>query len=131
MPQTIAAGITAISLDPLIVLLMINLFLLILGSIMEANVNVLIFAPVFAPVAVGLGVDPLHFGIIFVLNIIIGLATPPFGVCLFVAAGIGKIAVERAMIAVLPFVVIMIAVLLLVILFPELALFLPRALNLY
>ncbi len=131
VPQTIAGGITAISLDPLIALLLINLFLLILGSIMEANVNVLIFAPVFAPVAVGLGVDPLHFGIIFVLNIIIGLATPPFGVCLFVAAGIGKIPVERAMIAVLPFVAIMIAVLLLIILLPELVLFLPRALGLY
>lgn len=131
VPEAIAHGITVISLDPILVLLLINAFLLVLGSIMEANVNVLIFTPVLAPVAVGIGIDPLHFGIIFVLNIIIGLATPPFGVCLFVAAGIGKIPVERAMIAVLPFIGIMVSVLLLVTFFPDLVLFLPKILGLY
>lgn len=130
IPQKVAQLVTMFTTNQYVVLFLINLFLLAIGAIMEANINLLIFAPILAPVAVAVGVDPLHFGIIFVLNIIIGLATPPFGVCNFVAAGIGKISVERAMKAILPFIAVEIVVLLLVTYVPAISLTIPKLLGL-
>ena len=97
---------------------------------MEANVNLLIFAPILAPIAASFGVNPIHFGVIFVLNVIIGLATPPFGVCMFMAADIADISVERATKAILPFCAAEIIVLLLVTYIEPLATFLPRLFGL-
>ena len=125
-PQLIANIVTSLTTNPLIVLLLINIFLLLLGSVLDAAVIILIFAPILAPVAVAVGIDPLHFGIIFVLNVIIGLATPPFGMCLFVGASVGGIAVERVMKAILPFVAVEIVVLFLVTYVPDVAMTIPR-----
>ena len=129
IPQLIANIVTSLTTNPLIVLLLINVFLLLLGSVLDAAVIILIFAPILAPVAVAVGIDPLHFGIIFVLNVIIGLATPPFGMCLFVGASVGGIAVERVMKAILPFIAVEIVVLFLVTYVPDIAMTVPRLLG--
>ncbi|QNB46028.1 TRAP transporter large permease subunit [Thermanaerosceptrum fracticalcis] len=130
VPQHLVEIITSITSNKYLVLFFINIFLLFLGCIMDANANLLIFAPILAPLALQLGIDPVHFGVIFVLNIIIGLATPPFGVCLFVASGIGKIPIERAMKAIIPFVLVEICVLFLVTYFPALILTFPKLMGL-
>lgn len=131
IPQKIASFISMLSTNPLIVLFLINLFLLMLGSMMEATANILIFAPILAPVAASVGIDPLHFGIIFILNITIGLVTPPFGMCLFVAADVGKISLEKTMKAILPMVLVLIAVLFFVTYFPIVVTYIPGLLGLH
>lgn len=130
IPDKIVSLITSITTNPLLVLLLINIFLLILGSIMECTANILIFAPILAPLAAAVGIDPLHFGVIFILNLTIGLATPPFGMCLFVGAGIGKISLERVMKAILPFIAIEIIVLLLATYVPGIVTTVPKLLGL-
>ena len=126
IPAIMSSFIISVTSNKFVVLLMINVFLLFLGCIMDANANLLIFAPILAPIAASFGIDPVHFGVIFVLNVIIGLATPPFGVCLFVASGIGKISMERTIKAVLPFCLAEIAVLLLTTYIEPVVTFLPR-----
>ena len=90
----------------------------------------LIFLFLFAPIAISFGVNPVHFGVMFVLNVIIGLATPPFGVCMFMAADIAKIPIERAMKAMMPFVGVEILVLTLVTYFEPLVTFVPKLFGL-
>ena len=97
---------------------------------MDANANLLIFAPILAPIAASFGINPVHFGVMFVLNVIIGLATPPFGTCLFVASGIAKISMERTMKAIWPFCLAEIAVLLIVTYFEPAVTFLPKLFGL-
>lgn len=130
VPVILAAFITSVTTNKFIVLLLINIFLLILGCGIDANVSLLIFAPILAPLAVSLGVHPIHFAIIFILNITIGLATPPYGVCLFIGSSIAKIPLSRTMKAVIPFCLVEIAVLLLTTYVPAIALAVPRMLGL-
>ncbi len=130
VPVILAAFITSITSNKFIVLLLINIFLLILGCGIDANVSLLIFAPILAPLAVSMGVHPIHFAIIFILNITIGLATPPYGVCLFIGSSIAKIPLSRTMKAVIPFCLVEIAVLLLTTYVPAIALAVPRMLGL-
>ncbi len=129
IPQKIVGAITSLTANPYLILLLINIFLLLLGSVMEATANILIFAPILAPLAESIGIHPLHFGVIFVLNIIIGLATPPFGMCIFVGAGIGKISVERAMKAILPFIIVEIFVLALTTYISAISITIPRLMG--
>jgi tripartite ATP-independent transporter DctM subunit len=131
MPETLAKYIISISVNPLIVLLLINIFLLFMGMIMEVGANVIILAPILAPLAVKLGVDPLHFAIIMIVNLNIGLATPPLGVCLFVAAPIAKVSLEDVSKAIFPFLLVEVAVLLFLTYMPSLTLVLPRLLMGY
>lgn len=98
---------------------------------MECTANVLIFAPIFAPLAISFGVDPLQFGLIFVVNVVCGICTPPFGPTIFLAAGIAKAPLERCMKAIIPFCVVQIIVILLISYIPALTLTLPRMLGLY
>lgn len=125
LADTISAALTTITTSPVIMLLILNLILLILGCMMESTANILIFAPLFAPLAISLGVDPLHFGVIFVLNVMMGVATPPFGMCLFIGSNISGLPVERIMKAVLPFVAVEILILLLCTYMPVLVTGLP------
>ncbi|GAK60844.1 TRAP dicarboxylate transporter, DctM subunit [Candidatus Vecturithrix granuli] len=131
MPETLAQYIISISVNPYIVMLLINLFLLFMGMIMEVGANVIILAPILAPLAIKLGVDPLHFAIIMIVNLNIGLATPPLGVCLFVAAPLAKISLEDISRAIFPFLLVEIAVLFLLTYLPSLTLLLPRLLMGY
>ena len=114
IPQTISAAMLALSDNPLLILLMINLILLLVGAFMDMTPAVLIFTPIFLPVAVELGMSPLHFGIMMVLNLSIGLVSPPVGSVLFVACAIAKVRLEQLMKPLLPMYAAMIVVLLFV-----------------
>lgn len=126
IPQEISSGLLALSDNPVIILLIINLLLLFVGIFMDMTPAVLIFTPIFLPVITKLGLDPVHFGIIMVLNLCIGLCTPPVGSVLFVGVGIAKTSIEKVIKPLLPLFLAMILALFLVTYFPELSLWLPR-----
>lgn len=113
-----------------VIFLVINIILLIVGTFMDITPAVLIFTPIFLPVVVALGMDPVHFGIVMVLNLCIGLCTPPVGTILFVGSGVAKISVSQVIKTLLPFLAIMILVLLLVLFIPQITMFLPELFNL-
>ena len=124
----LAENISALSTDPLIILLAINIFLLIIGCFLEPICSILILGPVLLPVILKLGIDPLHFGVVMVLNLMIGLLTPPFGVVLFVMTGISGLPFERVVRAVTPFTIPLLIVLALITLFPPLVTAVPNLL---
>lgn len=126
IPQMVANGILSISDNPVFVILLINAVLLFVGCFMETIAALVIFVPVLMPVAMKIGMDPIHFSVMVVLNLIIGLTTPPFGVCLFVAASIAKISLGELIKAMVPFLLVLIGVLLLVSYWPALSLTLPN-----
>lgn len=128
IPQLIADSILSISNNPIVVILLVNLFLLFVGMFMETIAALIILFPVLLPVLTSVGMDPIQAGVMVVLNLVIGLNTPPVGVCLYVAANIAKISLSRLTAAILPFIIANIAVLMLVSYIPHITLFLPRLL---
>jgi tripartite ATP-independent transporter DctM subunit len=129
IPRNISASLIALSDNPFFILLIINAVLLTIGTFMDMTPAVLIFTPVFLPVAVNLGITPLHFGIVMVLNLCIGLCTPPVGSVLFVGCSIGRTSIQRMTRALWPFYIAMLISLLLVTAFPDISLALPRLLG--
>jgi C4-dicarboxylate transporter DctM subunit len=125
LPQTISSEILSFTTNKYLVLLIINLLLIFIGTFMETIAALLILFPLLLKVAVAVEVDPIHFAVIAVLNLIIGLTTPPVGVCLFVASSIGKISIGKVSKATIPFLAVSVVVLILVTLFPKISLFLP------
>jgi tripartite ATP-independent transporter DctM subunit len=125
IPILVADSILGISENPIVVILLINLLLLFVGTFMETIAALVILFPVLLPVATSVGMDPVHFGVMMVLNLVIGLSTPPVGVCLFVASSIGKVSIGKTSKALLPFLGASLVVLLLVAFIPEITLFLP------
>ncbi|WP_297050325.1 TRAP transporter large permease subunit [uncultured Desulfovibrio sp.] len=119
VPGTIARGILSLTESKIVVLLLINVLLLIVGTFMEALAAIVILAPILLPVVTGVGVSPLHFGIIMVVNLAIGFITPPVGVNLFVASGVAKARLERISAMALPMIGLMLLVLLLCTYVPE------------
>lgn len=130
IPQSISAGLLALSDNPLMILLLINIILLIVGAFMDMTPAVLIFTPIFLPVAMELGLSPLHFGIMMILNLCIGLVSPPVGSVLFVACAVAKVRLEQLLKPLLPLYLAMIAVLLLVTYVPEISEWLPKQVGL-
>ena len=126
LPQLVSSEILEFTNNKYLVLLLINILLIFVGTFMETIAALLILFPILMKVAMTVGVDPIHFAVIAVLNLIIGLTTPPVGVCLFVASSIGKISIGKVSKASLPFLAVSLIVLTLVTLFPEISLFLPR-----
>jgi tripartite ATP-independent transporter DctM subunit len=126
IPQNISAGLIALSGSKLVIMMIINLVLLMVGTFMDMTPAVLIFTPIFLPTVLKLGFSPVHFGIIMVVNLCIGLCTPPVGSVLFVGCGISGTTIQRVLKPLLPFFLAMILVLLLIIYIPQLSLFLPR-----
>lgn len=124
-PTQLATLITTITDNPILVLLIINVILLVLGTFMDMSPLIVITTPILLPIAMQMGVDPVHFGIIMMLNLGIGLVTPPVGSVLFVGAAVGKIPVERAVKTIWPFYGALVFALLLVTFFPQLSLTLP------
>lgn len=112
------------------IFLAINIILLIIGTFMDMTPAVLIFTPIFLPVVTTLGMDPVHFGIVIVLNLCIGICTPPVGTLLFVGSGVAKVSVTQVIKPLLPFLAIMVAVLMLISYVPDISMFLPRLFNL-
>jgi C4-dicarboxylate transporter, DctM subunit len=125
VPQAIADTLLGITENKFLLLLLINLLLIFVGAFMETIAAMMILFPVLLGVAIQVGVDPVQFSIIVVMNLVIGLTTPPLGVCLFVASGIGNISLERISMAGLPFLLLSLIILLLVTYIPEISLFLP------
>lgn len=129
IPQMVADAILSISSNPVIVILLLNVLLLFVGTFMETIAALVILFPVLLPVAVSVGMDPIQFGVMAVLNLMIGLTTPPVGVCLFVASNIGKISIAKITRAILPFLLVSLAVLMLVSFVPQISLFLPSLMK--
>ncbi len=130
IPQDISTGLLSLSDNKIAILLIINLLLLAVGIFMDMTPAVLIFTPIFLPVVTKLGLDPVHFGIIMILNLCIGLCTPPVGSVLFVGVGVAKTTIEKVVKPLLPLFVAMILALFLVTYFPQLSLWLPGLFNL-
>jgi tripartite ATP-independent transporter DctM subunit len=130
VPAMVTNALISISDSRVVILLLINVLLLGLGAIMDMAPLILIMTPILLPVAESIGMDPVHFGIMMLLNLSIGLITPPVGNVLFVGCAIGKISMERVMPGVIPFYLPMIVALLLITFVPALVLTLPRLLGL-
>lgn len=126
IPQMMTGFLLDTVSNPILIFLLINLTLLIVGTFMDMTPAILIFTPIFLPVVTALGMDPVHFGIIMVLNLCIGLCTPPVGTILFVGAGVAKISVTKVIKPLLPFLAAMILVLILITFFEGISLCLPR-----
>ncbi|MCC6468642.1 MAG: TRAP transporter large permease [Alphaproteobacteria bacterium] len=124
-PQAVGTFITEWSTNPLTILLLANVLLLIVGCFMESIAALLILVPILMPVAVKVGIDPIQFGVVFVLNLMIGTLTPPVGIVLFVVAKVAELPFERVTRATAPFLVPLIAVLLAISLWPPLTTWLP------
>ena len=129
IPQEISSFLLGFSDNKMIILLIINLILLIVGIFMDITPAVLIFTPIFLPVVTALGIDPVHFGIILVLNLCIGLCTPPVGSILFVGVGVAKTSIVNVIKPLIPFFIVMIISLFLITYIPSLTLFLPNLFN--
>ncbi len=126
IPQTVADGIRSLTQNPYMVLFWINLLLLFMGCIMETLATIIILVPVLLPLVKSLGIDPLHFGVVMVVNLSIGLATPPVGVNLFVASGIAKISLEKISKAIWLFLIALLIPLALITYIPQITLWVPR-----
>lgn len=129
VPAMLTDALTAISDNPYVVFLMLNLILLGLGMIMDMAALILICTPIFLPVAVQFGMGPIQFGILLMMNLGIGLCTPPVGACLFVGSAIGGIKIEQAVRTIWPFYLALLIVLMLVTYIPAISLTLPAFLN--
>ncbi len=129
IPQAMADWITSSGISWITFLLLVNLLLLLAGNVMEPSSITLIMAPILFPIAVKLGIDPVHFGIILVVNMEIGMCHPPIGLNLFVASGIAKMGMTELSIAVLPWLITLLVFLGLVTYIPEMSLWLPRLLG--
>jgi tripartite ATP-independent transporter DctM subunit len=126
MPAKITAFFLSISSDKHVILFLINILLLVLGCLVDMAPSILIATPILLPVMANFGVDPVHFGMIMMLNLGIGLCHPPVGATLFVGCAVGKVTIEQVMRRIWPFYGVMFAVLMLVTYIPELSLWLPR-----
>jgi C4-dicarboxylate transporter DctM subunit len=118
--------IRSLSASPWIFLMLVNILLLIMGTFMDGSASVIILAPILAPIAAMFGINPVHFGLVVVLNLIIGQGTPPLGLCLFIACGIARCPVEKGALAILPLILAEVVILVLITYIPDLVLFIPR-----
>lgn len=129
VPKVLSDALLSVSDNPLIIFLMINIMLLILGMIMDMAALILICTPIFLPIARDLGMDPVQFGIMMMMNLGLGLCTPPVGACLFVGCAVGKVPIEDALKTIWPFYLAILAALLLVTYIPAVSLTLPALLG--
>ena len=131
IPQTVSAALLSVSDNPFVILILINLILLFVGMFMDMTPAVLIFTPIFLPIATAqLGMDPVHFGIMMVLNLCVGLCTPPVGSVLFIGCSVAGVRIDEAIRPLLPMFVAMVVVLFLVAFIPEISLLVPRLFGL-
>lgn len=128
IPYTISDALLAVSDNPIVILLIINLILLIVGTFMDMTPALLIFTPIFLPIVTELGMDPVHFGILMTFNLSIGICTPPVGSTLFVGCSVAGVKIDKVIKPMLPFYTVLILVLLLVTFIPQLSLVIPQLL---
>lgn len=129
VPSLVANWFVSISDSPIVFLLLVNLLLLLVGMFLETGASIVIIAPILTPVAMQFGIDPIHFGIIIIVNLAVGMVTPPIGVNLFVACQIAGLRIEQIMKSMLPFYLILIIDILLVTYLPQITLWLPSILK--
>ena len=129
IPRTLSALLKSYQLSPLVFMLAVNILLLILGCFLEGSTIILVILPVLLPTAEALGIDMVHFGVMCVVNIMIGLVTPPFGLLLFMMTKIAQVPLRDMVREVVPFLYVMIGALAIIMLFPDTVLFLPRLLG--
>ena len=129
IPQQLAASIAALTDSPVLIMMMINLFLLFCGTFLNASAAISIVAPIFFPLVVSLGIDPVAFGVIMVVNLAIGCITPPVGVDLFVVQSVTGLSLETITKAVAPFILALIVVLIMITVFPGIIMFLPNLMK--
>ncbi|MCB1337440.1 MAG: TRAP transporter large permease [Maritimibacter sp.] len=129
IPARMASGLVGLNVSPLVFLLGVNLLFLVLGCVLDATTIILVIIPLFLPSCRELGIDLVHFGVVAVVNCMIGLITPPYGILLFVINAVTRIPLGEIIREVLPFLAVLIAALLLMILVPDIVLFLPRLLG--
>jgi TRAP-type transport system large permease protein len=129
IPETIAAFLLSLSSNPTILMFLVLVFLLFVGTWLEITASCIILAPILAPVMAQVGIHPVHFAVVMIVTINVGLITPPLGVALFAAVGVGKVSFEDVVSEIWPFIATDIVVILLLVLIPELSLIVPRALG--
>ena len=130
IPQSISSTLLSLSDNIVVILIIINLLLLFVGIFMDMTPAVLIFTPIFLPIVEELGIDPIHFGIIMILNLCIGLCTPPVGSVLFIGVGVAQSTIGKVVKPLIPFFIAMIIGLIVITMFPDITLWLPRILGL-
>ncbi|WP_378181246.1 TRAP transporter large permease [Aquimarina sp. SS2-1] len=130
IPQEISNALLSVSENPIVILILINLILLFVGVFMDMTPAILIFTPIFLPIVTDLGMNPIHFGIVMILNLCIGLCTPPVGSVLFVGCSVAELSIQKVIRPLMPLFLIMILVLVLITYIPELSLWLPRMFDL-
>ena len=128
IPEIVAKAMTSVTQNPILILLLINVLLLFVGTFMETLAAIILLTPILLPLAQSIGLDPVHFGVIMVVNLNIGLATPPLGVCLIVASPIAETPLERIALAAIPFLVASICVLFLIAYVPQVVMVVPNLL---
>ena len=129
IPFMIAESIVNLTDNPIFILMMINVLLLIIGMFMETLAAIIILVPILLPVVVAVGIDPVHFGIVMILNLAIGMVTPPVGVNLFVGARVAGTSLEKASVGSIPFILAMFAMLALVTYVPWISLALVKLMG--
>jgi tripartite ATP-independent transporter DctM subunit len=129
VPQAMASAVLSLTDDPALVILIINALLMVVGMFLDGFAALIIFVPILLPLAKAMGYDPVHFGVIIVTNIMIGIITPPVGLCLFITAKIAKVPFNDAVREILPFILVSIVALLLISYVPAISLTLPHLLR--
>jgi tripartite ATP-independent transporter DctM subunit len=129
IPVMVTNFFLSISDNPIIILISINLLMLLLGLTMDMGVLILLLTPILLPVVTSIGIDPIHFGIIMILNLGLGLCTPPVGTSLFVGCAIANLKIEKSIKALLPFYLTILILLIIIIAFPQLSLWLPSLMT--
>jgi tripartite ATP-independent transporter DctM subunit len=129
MPQKLTQVLRAFTTDPMVFLMLVALLLFVVGMFLESNAAYIMLVPLLHPIAIQYGIDPLHFGFLFVLNLVIGMLTPPVGVVLFVVAGVTGVRMRELVLNVWPFIALMYGVLILCMFFPSIVTALPRAVG--
>ncbi len=130
LPEAISNGILSLTENPILLLLLMNLILLLIGTFMDITPAVLIFTPIFLPIATSIGLDPVHFGIVIAFNLCIGNITPPVGSALFVGASVANVKIESVIKTLVPYFIALIVMLLAITFIPQLSLFLPNLFGL-
>ncbi len=130
VPERIKGAFYSVSRNRYVLLILINLFLIFLGMWLDCSSSIILFAPMLTPLAIEIGLDPIHFGILMIVNLNIGLLTPPLAVCLFAAADISRDTVSRVIVAVLPFLISCLFTLALITYFPAITMTLPELFGL-
>lgn len=129
VPATVSQWFISVSDNPIIFLLLVNVLLLFVGMFLETGAAIVIMAPILTPVAISFGIDPIHFGIIMIVNLAVGMLTPPIGVNLFVACQIGKLRIDQILKPLIPFYFVLLVDILLISYLPQISLWLPNFLK--